>query len=205
MIPARFACCCCAVAVTVVAATAQRQPRDTASCGSNIVSATVVATFCGHRDGDEEVLDLFILWRGRPGWFQNRGSGSKGGRGSRTFGAGTNGRVSQYDTYGDLTVGFDADFDARVVTIADRRLSLDAIDTVLVDSVDRPGARRITATRRLAARLPLLGDANVEIVRRSPELVRFLQCEIAMPRPQSARGPIPQPPVITVCEKLAGK
>lgn len=204
MTPAILACGC-AVAVALAAVPDQRQPRESASCGSNIVSATVVATFCGHREGDAEILDLFILWRGRPGWFQNRGTGSKGGRGSRTFGAGTHGRVSEYDTYGDITIGFDADFDARVVTIGDEHIALETVNTVLVDNVDRPAVRHITATRRLDARLPLAGDTNVVLVRRSRALVRFLQCDIAMPVPRAAHGPIPQPPVITVCDKLAGK
>jgi hypothetical protein len=196
---------CRVIAMAVLAAVAQAHPRETASCGSNIVSATVVATFCGHRAGDDEILDLFVLWRGRPGWFQRSDTGSRGGRGSRTFGAGTNGRVSQYESYGDVTVGFEADFDARTVTIAGERLALEAVNAVLVDHVDALDGPRVAATRQIAARLPLLGDTNLAIVRRSRELQRFLRCEIAMPVPRSARGPIPQPPVITVCEKLARK
>src|SRR3954465_8981493 len=92
--------------------TVPQQPRESASCQSNIVSSTVVATFCGHRQGDNEMLDLLILWRGRPGWFQRHHPGGGGG-GSRVFGAGTNGAVSQHQTYGDVTIAFDANFDTN--------------------------------------------------------------------------------------------
>src|SRR3954465_3159814 len=65
--------------------TVPQQPRESASCQSNIVSSTVVATFCGHRQGDNEMLDLLILWRGRQGGFQRhptrrRGGGREGSR-----------------------------------------------------------------------------------------------------------------------------
>ena len=53
-------------------------------CDTNIVSATVAATFCGHASGDSQIVDLFILWRGRPGWFHAHGGGSGSG-GSNEF------------------------------------------------------------------------------------------------------------------------
>src|SRR5438045_4041169 len=95
------------------------QPHEPTGCGSNIVSATVVATLCGHREGDAEMLDLLILWRGRPGWFQHRGSGSSGSRGSAVspMGGGLGGQVTQYTTYDDITIGFAGDFAARTATI----------------------------------------------------------------------------------------
>lgn len=180
-----------------------RQAREPTGCGSNIVSATVVATFCGHREGDAEVLDLFILWRGHPGWFQGRGS--TGSRGQHTLPLSNQalGRSSEYKTYGEVTVGYDADFDGRTATVDDAVVALDKVNTILVDHVDVPESRHIVRQERLAARLPLVGDYNVFAIRRSPALVTFLQCEIPMPVQRSARGvPTQAPLVITVCDKL---
>jgi hypothetical protein len=178
-------------------AAAARQPRESVSCQSNIVSSTVVATFCGHRQADEEVLDLLILWRGTPGWFQ-RGPGGGGG-GSRTFGAGTNGEVSQYQTYGDVRIAFAANFDTKVVTIGRSTVQLAHINTVMIDDVD--GNWRSPATQWTEPRLPLAGDWNVVLVRRSSALLRYLRCDVPMPQaPVSYPGP--RLPVVTVCEKL---
>src|SRR4029450_4821612 len=97
------------VTLLAFAQTVPQQPRENASCQSDIVSSTVVATFCGHRQGENEMLDLLILWRGKPGWFQRHHLGGGGGGGSRRFGAGTNGQVSEHKIYGDVTIAFDAD------------------------------------------------------------------------------------------------
>jgi hypothetical protein len=181
------------------------QSREIASCGSNIVSSTVVATFCGHRLDNDEILDLLILWRGNPGWFQRREGGRVGGGGSRQFGAGTKGHVSQYSMYGDVTISFDADFDANIVKIGEVPVPLNGVNTVLVDDIDEPGARRISATRWTEPRLPLIGDMNLILVQRSRELLDYLRCEIPMPAPPSMRTSTSQIPIVTVCEKLKSK
>src|SRR5262245_53392806 len=80
------------------------QPPESASCGSNIVSSSVVATFCGHRLDNDQMLDLLILWRGNPGWFHRHEGGRTGGGGSSRSGGGTKGHVTQYSTYGDVTI-----------------------------------------------------------------------------------------------------
>ncbi len=141
------------ISVMVLAAAAC-QPRESTSCQSNIVSSTVVATFCGHRQGDNEILDLLILWRGKPGWFQRRYPGGVAGRGgSRVFGGGTNGIVSAYEAYGDVTIAYDANFDTNVATIGQSTVKLDHINTVLIDDVD--GDWHTSATRWTEPGLPL--------------------------------------------------
>ena len=187
------------IGVSVLAGAAACQPRESASCQSNIVSSTVVATFCGHRQGDEEMLDLLIVWRGKPGWFQGRYPGGGGGAGSREFGAGTNGVVSEQQTYGDVTITFDADFDTNVGTIGQSTVKLDHINTVVIDDVDSEW--RTSATRWTEPRLPLAGDWNVALAQRSPELLGELRCDVPMPAPPTEYG-VQQIPVITVCEKL---
>jgi hypothetical protein len=180
-------------------------PRESASCESNIVSSTVVATFCSHRLDRDEILDLLILWRGHPGWFQRRDGGSGGRGGSRQFGAGTKGHVLQHSTYGDVTISFDADFDANVVTIGEERVPLNGVNTVMVDHIDEPAARRVSATRWSEPRLPLIGDRNLILVQRSRELLDYLQCQIPMPTSPSMRTAQLQVAVISVCEKLTPK
>jgi hypothetical protein len=186
--------------LTAVFAAAQR-PIET-TCGSNIISATVVATVCAHLDGDAEMLDLLVLWRGRPGWFQP-GAGPRGGGGSSTFGGGQRSRVSQHSVYGETAIAFDADFEAATVTIGDQAFALatredvEGINTLFVDRVDQPGSRSI-ATHRLDTRLPLGVDPHVVLAQRSRDMLTYLQCGIGMP---AASGPR-QPAVATVCDKL---
>jgi hypothetical protein len=178
------------------------QLNEKISCQSDIVSSTVVATFCGHRQGANEMLDLLMVWRGAPGWFHNRPFGSVGGGGFNWFGAGTKGHVGMHQTYGNVTINFEVDFDANNLTIGDRTVALGRMNTILVDNVDRSGVHQISAMRWTEPRLPLGGEVNVVLVQRSGELLSELQCDIPMPAPPSG---IAQVPVITVCEKLKQK
>lgn len=171
------------------------QAQESARCQSDIVSSTVVATFCGHRDGDTEKLDLLIIWRGSPGWFQRKGAGGGGSGGRDRFGAGTKGVVSRWQSYGDVTIRFDVDFDTQVARIGSFTIELDRRNTIVVDGVDAEW--RITATRWTDPVLPLNGDWNLALARQSGEVVRDLRCDVQMPR-----SSLPQVPVITVCDKL---
>jgi hypothetical protein len=190
---------CLVVATAALCSECAVSPR---TCQSDIVSPSVVATFCGHAAGGDEMMDLLILWRGAPGWFYKKGNAGVGSGGfSHDFGGWTKGRVSQHRDYGDVTIGFDADFDAETVTIDDVVLRIDRFNTILVDAVDEPRSRQIASRRRTAPRLPLIGEPNVELARRSPELLDDLRCGVPMPPPP----PMPQPPVITACEKLKSK
>jgi hypothetical protein len=182
----------------MVAISLSCQLTERISCQSNIVSSTVVATFCGHDQGANEMLDLLIVWRGSPGWFQNRHLGGGGG-GFNKFGAGTKGYVAMHQAYGDVTISFDADFDANTVAIGERTVALGRMNTIVVDKVDRPGVHQISAMRWTEPRLPLGGDVNLILAQHSRELLNDLQCDIPMPTPPSR---IPQASVITVCEKL---
>lgn len=149
------------------------------------------------------MLDLLIVWRGEPGWFHNRLFGTGGGSGgSNRFGAGTKGHVAMHQTYGNVTIEFEVDFDANNVTIGNRTAALGRMNTVLVDNVDGPGVHQISAMRWTAPPQPLGGDVNLMLVQRSPELLNDLQCDIPMPPPPFR---IPQAPVITICEKLKQK
>jgi hypothetical protein len=189
-----------ATAVLVAALGCWIQPHESASCQSNIVSSTVVATFCGHAEHGNEMLDLLILWRGSPGWFLRHGPGGGGTGGSMTFGAGTKGVVSQYQTYGDVTIAFDADFDTNAVAIGSADVKLDHINTVVVDDVDT--GWRVTARRWTDPRLPLGPDVNLSLAQRSRAVRADLNCAVPMPAAPVTRFPVQQARVVTVCEKL---
>jgi hypothetical protein len=184
------------VTLLAFAQTVPQQPRESASCQSDIVSSTVVSTFCGHRQGDNEIVDLLVLWRGKPGWFQRNGTGRSGGAGSRSFGAGTSGVVSHSQYYGEVTIAFRADFDIGSATIGQSTIKLDHLNTIVVDDVD--SVWRITNTRLTDPTLPIVGDWNLVLAKRSREFVRDLQCDIPMP----AAPPLAHVAVVTVCDKL---
>jgi hypothetical protein len=187
-----------ALLVACCSATVACQMQEGPSCQSDIVSAAAISSFCGHAEGAAQVLDLVILWRAEPGWFQAPTPGGvHGGGGSRSFGAGTRGHVSEIRRYGDITIGFDADFDAEVLTVGTSAIPLDRVNTVILDYV--AGEWRVTAKRWTAPRPPMAGDWNLALARRSPEFLRDLRCLVPMPAPVPAR---PGPPVLTVCERM---
>jgi len=170
-------------------------------CQSDIVSATVVATSCIRAEGETQVLDLLILWRGEAGWFQAAAGSSRRGSGGSSIQSGaTKGQVARYTTYGDVTIAFDADFDARTVTIDESAIRLDTINMIFVDGVDRPD-RAIIRTIHVDPALPLAADTNLALAQRSRDLRDYLQCEVAMPRP-TGRSALPAERVVTVCERL---
>lgn len=178
------------------------QPRDTPSCHVQIVSATVITTFCGHAAGAEQALDLFIMWRGSPGWFQRQENGSGGQDVVRDFAGGKDARVAQYRTYANVTIGFDADFDARTIRIDGETLSLTHDNTIVVDNVDMPHMRRIATTFRVETILPP-GDTNFILARKSARVRAAFQCTVPIPSlPPSLLSPARRGHVTTVCERL---
>jgi hypothetical protein len=184
------------VMIWISAPAAAQQPRESTTCQSDIASATVVTTFCAHREGDTLVLDLLILWRGAPGWFQWKGTGTRGSSGSTLVGKGIKGAVSHSTSYGDVTIAYGADFERGEATIEHTTIRLDSANTVIVDDAD--ASPRITATRWTRPVLPLVGDWNLALTRRSSGFMRDLRCDVPMPAPP----PVPQPPVVTVCDRL---
>lgn len=196
-----------AIAALATGTSLMAQSRGAVSCGSNIISSTVVATYCGHAQGSEQLLDLLILWRGDAGWFQRRQGGGGGGGGAYDSSGGVTRHVTQYSTYRDVTIGFEADFDKNTASIGETVVQLDRVNTVLVDSVDKPGARTVSTTLWTEPKLPFSGDVDVHValVRRSRVLLDYLRCDVPMPAEPSTRSRAPRVPVVTVCEKLKSK
>lgn len=136
---------------------------------SNEISSTVVASYVA-REGR---LVLLVLWRGGPAWLE-RGGGrsSNGGGGGRTW--------LRYSA-GGLTLDAEIDDATRVVRLLDRRLSLEDGNVVLVDRVDsKPTVLRVLLVDPV---VPLTPDAMYVVVKREPELVEFLQCDLFLANP----------------------
>ena len=194
------------IATSLIAVTAVAQTREPATCQSDIVSSTVVSSFCSHRQDTSELIDVVILWRGSAGWFQRGPSGQHGSGGSTVMGPATKGHVVHHATYGDIAISFDADFDTKTIKLGGRTIGLERVNTIFVDRIQESAAPRITVTGWTEPRLPLGGDRNLMLARRSREVRDYLQCDIPMPAGPTMRGiPLPQPPVLTVCGKLGVK
>jgi hypothetical protein len=181
------------------------QPRDSPTCQAQVLSATVLATSCSHAAGDHRALDLFIMWRGTPGWFQRRENGVKDQEVVRDFAHGEHGRVAQYRTFADVTIGFDADFATTgTVTIDNVAIPLANHNTILVDHVDVPHIRRLGTTFYVEPTLPLRGDTNLILARRSAGVREALQCNVPLPSPKASPGSpaMHQWHIATVCDLL---
>ena len=179
------------------------QPRDSSRCQVEIVSSTVITTICGHPAGDREALDLFIIWRGTPGWFLKREDVLGSRDVVRDFATGKDGRVAQYRTYANVTVGFDADFGARTVRIDGDTFSLTHNNTIVVDQVDTPHLRRVASTFRVETTLPSSANPSLVLARQWARVRAAFQCTIPpLPPPRSPSWAAHQQHVATVCDRL---
>ncbi|MEO5739249.1 MAG: hypothetical protein ABIS29_01460 [Vicinamibacterales bacterium] len=176
---------------------AQPFPGGGSNGGTAPVSPSVMATEMGAVDAaGRGTLQLLILWRGTPGWFLRGGGSSSGG----SMGGGLNPTLrSQWISQGgvSLTVRFDPA--ARKVWIQDKEVWLDDANVVLVDAVDSPAGPQVVRTLRIdpdyettmeaapyaaPGRGPQMRPKGVPgqtFIRRSPELIEFLQCDTPVP------------------------
>jgi hypothetical protein len=154
--------------------------RPNLSSGSGIVSPTVVATWIVNEVADGKPrLELLVLWRGAPGWFMKEipeGSSSvqSGGRDAR-------GLVFEELVYGDLRLR--VEFDPRELTarLLGRVVAVESDKVVLVDDVGGEQGPIIAGSRRVDPEFPASPAEIHVILRRSPELVEFLQCDARVP------------------------
>jgi len=171
---------------------AQPFPGGGSNSGTAPVSPSVMATEMSDVDAaGRGTLQLLILWRGSPGWF--RQGGGSGGGGSM---GGPHPTIrSEWISQGgvNLTVRFDPA--ARKVWIQDEEIVLDDANVVLVDGVDSPAGPEVVRTLRIdpeyeTTMVPAPYGGSMgrgrqmrpqptpaqTFIRRSPELVEFLQC-----------------------------
>ena len=159
---------------------AQPFPGGGSNSGTAPVSPSVMATELGSVDAaGRGTLQLLILWRGTPGWFMRGGGGSSSGGGG-SMAPGSSMIFSHWISQGgvNLTVRFDPA--VRKVWIQDREIALDDANVVLVDGVDSPAGLQIMRTLRIDPEYQTMPRRPVPaqtFIRRSPELVEFLQCD----------------------------
>lgn len=107
---------------------------------------------------------------------------------------------SEWISQGGVNLAVRFDPASRRVWIQDREVALDDANVVLVDGVDSPGGPQVVRTLRIdpeyqttmapapyggsMGRGPQMRGQPVPVqtfIRRSPELVEFLQCDMSMP------------------------
>jgi hypothetical protein len=178
---------------------AQPFPGGGSNSGTMPVSPSVMATELASTDASGRgALQLLILWRGTPGWFL-RGGGSSSSGGGGSMGRESTMIFSHWVSQGgvNLTVRFDPA--ARKVWIQDQEMALDDANVVLVDGVDSPAGPQVVRTLRIdpeyettleplsygmPGRGPQMRPRPVPVqvfIRRSPELVEFVQCDMPPP------------------------
>lgn len=183
---------------------AQPFPGGGSSSTSAPVSPSVMATMMtvGGEPGKGE-LDLLVLWRGSPGWFWR--ADGRGGQGSSSGGGGMLGRSgsevrTEWLSHGGVNLNLRFEPASRRLWILDQPVTLDDANVVLVDGVDEPTGPRVVATVRIAPAYdaatdqppgmlsarppgapPLQGVPPQTFIRRSPELVAFLRCDVKAP------------------------
>ncbi|HET9362446.1 MAG TPA: hypothetical protein VFO58_21990 [Vicinamibacterales bacterium] len=132
---------------------------------SNRVSSTVAASYVA-REGR---LVLLVLWRGSPAWLERGG-------GDSSRGGGASGRTWLQDAIGGVTLDVEIDDATRVATVLGHRVPLEDGNVVLVDRVDtEPAVLRVL---HVDPAVPLTPDAMYVVMKREPELVEFLQCDL---------------------------
>jgi hypothetical protein len=197
-------------AVATVAPSAQSRGFARGGGGmstSRFVSPTVVASWSSHDNyADGSKTTLLVLWRGAPGWFSKGGRGRAGWSSGGGSGAGGSGSYGyQYVTEGGLTFTLEFDYDKRIVKILNREISLKETNVVLVDFVDSVNGPAIVDYRWVEPgppAPPVVPDAASDpiagVIRRSPELLDYLQCDLKVADPLlSAYIPI-------VCAQMRG-
>ena len=179
------------LAVTIVHTQGAGAALAAGSGSSRVASATVMAAYHVHRGpARTDVLDLLVLLRGSPAWFNRTGRAGilSGGRSSAPGGHAT---ASYWATAGGITTTFDTDSELGTVhvsvvsstgSIFDRQIVPSEINIVLIDNIDGRehfGRDPTVETRLIDPRLDD-GDTVASVMKRSPALFEFLQCDVTV-------------------------
>jgi hypothetical protein len=152
--------------------------RSSGATVDRVLSPRVVANWLSHPDKSGELqLDLLVLWRGSPGWFAAAGGG--GGGGMMSQGRGASALQSLRVHYGDVDLEL-AVHPERVAVFQDGEISLGAANVILIDTVDT--SPQVVGTTQVDPTIPDSGRIEF-VLRRSPELVEYLDCEARVADP----------------------
>jgi hypothetical protein len=173
---------------SVVAAVMFAQPFLAGSTGgTSPVSPSVLASYmCVIDAAGNGTLELLVLWRGTPGWFRKSAGGTSGGGGGGSAGSvmGGGGPApmirSEWISQGGVNLSVRLDPSTRKAWIQDNEITLETANVILVDGVDSPAGPQVVRTLRIDPEYETAVSAQT-FIRRSPELVEFLQCDIRLP------------------------
>ncbi len=153
------------------------------------VSASVMATGIYERNtAGETRLQLLVLWRGTPGWFlkENGGGGGSGftSGGSVPSGRGVTSQVMVVQVHqGGVALELKFDAGQGKAWIHSREVLLAGGNVIMVDAVDRPDGPLVGRVVHVEPAGDSRGGDRTDVVRpqtfirRSPELVAYLQCD----------------------------
>jgi hypothetical protein len=145
------------------------------------VSPTVLATVASR----PQRLELLVLWRGAAGWYLS------GARNGATYGE-RGGSVEATITYGGVTLRLSFDAQNCRVTLQGVTRSLPAgTNVLLVDGAESPHGPRIAGTLAVPVAGPIDPRTRTlaPFLKRSPEMMAFLQCDAATSdRDRASRG-----------------
>ena len=159
---------------------------------TQVVSPTVMATWVVSVTDGARVLQLLVLWRGTPAWFARGGGGVSGGGDGR--------RYTSTLRYGGLELQLEYDSQSRLATIQGNRVELRDDNVVLVDGVDASAGLRVVRTLRVDSTMTQGDFPRIdEVMRRSPDIVSFLQCDTRL------SDPLQQKFADIVCANVIGK
>jgi hypothetical protein len=138
-------------------------------------------------------LDLLVLWRGSPGWLAKGPERSTGGGSANVY--------RETTEYGDVRVDLELTHEPRKVTIQDKPVPVSNENVILVDNVDKPRGSTVVRMLRVDPAMPPdNGFPDIwEVIRRSPEMVDFVRCDVRMP------DALTQKMADTFCARLAAK
>lgn len=166
-------------------ASAQRRampPPGGDSTYSRVISPVAMLTLMSASQSDgSESLKLLVLWRGSSAWFMRRGP-----RGSE--GSATAGQIMERLEYGGLNLSVAVNTLTGTVRIQDKTVQLKPTNAnvILVDSVDSQSGPSVFGTVRIDPSLPDGSRAIEPVLRKSPEIVSFLRCDIKVADPELA-------------------
>jgi hypothetical protein len=155
---------------------------------SRVVSSSVIAASHTHAGSDgTDVLDVLVLLRGAPAWFNRTGRSGilSGGKSSMNAGHTV---VSYWAQAGGITTTFETDAELPTVhlsvasstgTFFDRQIAPSESNVVLIDGVD--GGQPAVTTQLIDPRIEPNSDTVASVMKRSPALFEYLRCDVGVP------------------------
>lgn len=166
------------------------------------MSPTVVATWIARTEPRKlPELELLVLWRGAPGWFLRADSSGSSSRISTRSGRTEedHGLVVSHLSLGGIDLNLEFDRRKHLARVDGNEVALEADNVLLVDDVDGEDGPRIERTLQVDPAFPESPARIEEIVRRSPEVFAYLQCDVRLPDAKA------RPMIEAICAKMKGQ